>query len=212
MWHTNEQLVVGGKNNLVSRMTSANNNGTHVRLHSTGGIVIWTNELEQQDMHSFLQNQIILVRGRKSVGLSKYGSNGEKIDFDPASEGFHGYSFPKGHIEANESEIDATYREIWEEAGLTSENLELVNKIGFLVKSDRVNREVHLYLFGFKKNADHVTQPPLTPILTDEIMEARWCRMQDIVDGRVKVKKELLSFFRDNLEQIQKEWNKFVST
>jgi len=189
-------------------MTSPN---SHVRLHSTGGIVIWTDSFEQQDMHRFLQNHTILVRGRKSVGLSKHGSNEGSVRsvFDPESETFRGYSFPKGHIEANESEIDATYREIWEEAGLTKENLDLVNKVGFLVKSDRANREVHLYLFSYKKNHDN-TLPELTPILTEEILEARWTSMQEIVDGRVKVKQELLTFFRENLEQIAMEYNKFL--
>jgi 8-oxo-dGTP pyrophosphatase MutT (NUDIX family) len=171
----------------------------HVRLHSTGGIVIWVREHEKQDREQFLQNPVILVRGRKSMGLDKHDFTKNATNTE-----FRGYSFPKGHIEANESEIDATYREIWEEAGLVKDQLELVSKIGYLVKSDRSNRQVHLYLFRL---VNHDELPVLKPILTDEILEARWSSIQDIIEGKVKVKSELLSFFKNNLDQIHQEWN-----
>ncbi|KAL0486916.1 RNA pyrophosphohydrolase [Acrasis kona] len=158
-------------------------------------------------MEQFLDHKIVLVKGRRSMGLPKHGAISES-DIDETK--FRGYSFPKGHIEEGESEIEATYREVWEECGILKENLELANKVGHLVKLDK-GREVHLYLFGYKKSEKDVNPPDLVPILVEEIMEAKWVTIKSVVDGDIKVKEEILKFFRQNLSAIFEEYNKYLT-
>lgn len=51
-----------------------------------------------------------------------YDNNGNILVQDRRDPGFPGICFPGGHVEPEESFVEAAIREVWEETGLTIEN------------------------------------------------------------------------------------------
>jgi len=215
-------------------------------IHSSGGIVIWFpsspsnhqankttatthHHRYQHTREHFLKNQMILVRGyngQKNGNQNNHNNNPPAAALKP----FKGYSFPKGHLEYHtcgtrlETELEATYREIYEESGVERDQLELVAKMGTIVKPEQQNRQVHLFLFRMKSilkqqqcntttNSDENDEnsgssvcvdespPPLVPFLKDEIMEARWAEIGHALDGSVKLKSEMHDFLHENVDR-----------
>jgi len=59
----------------------------------------------------------------KSCGAVVFTRRDKEILFVIVEEQAGSYSFPKGHMEANEAELETARREIWEETGLRPEFL-----------------------------------------------------------------------------------------
>jgi ADP-ribose pyrophosphatase YjhB (NUDIX family) len=184
------------------------------RIHSTGGIIIHYKPSckNPQSNQEFLNNDIALVKGCYSVGLPKPLIRSPDQPWPPVYDKskFRGYSFPKGHIEENDtSEIEAAYREIWEESGIPRDKLRLISKIGAIRKDEQSGREIRLYLFSTVCLDD---TPLLDPVAKDEILEARWASIGDLLNGNVLLKSEFLEFLKNNMDQIRNEFNNWLST
>jgi ADP-ribose pyrophosphatase YjhB (NUDIX family) len=170
------------------------------RLHSTGGLVLRTMNSGSntciKTLEDFVQNvEMIVVR-------STYFKKPECMA-DRLRRGTPVYGLPKGHIEHLENEMDATYREIYEEAGVCKEQLVLLGKLGSIRKPDKRNREIHLYLFCMK-DAEQWGQSHkcsiLEPVLKEEVAEARWVPIDQVLKETIRLKQEFLLFLRDNLQ------------
>lgn len=88
------------------------------------------------------------------------------------------YSFPKGKIERGESIIDAAWRELQEETGLTSENIELVgngNEFKFIDEySSRGNLSIRYFIGKLIKNVEKFTFDP------QELQDVQFFKIEDI--------------------------------
>lgn len=89
------------------------------------------------------------------------------------------WSFPKGHVEEGEDLLEATIREIYEEAGI--EQLNLLHKLGEIKRKKEKHslnqimiehKTIHLYLF-------ETTEMSLDPV-DPAIMEAKWIHKNEV--------------------------------
>ena len=82
------------------------------------------------------------------------------------------WSFPKGHVEAGETEVETALREVREETGL---NIELHGgfrkKISYYPKPDVIKEVV--YFLGYARDSNTVRQ-------IEEISEIRWASLKGI--------------------------------
>lgn len=90
------------------------------------------------------------------------------------------WSLPKGHLEENESELEAAIREIYEETGL--KNMKLIQKIGQYTRfkigknmSEDKSEEKTIILFLFKSQEEF-----LSPIDPDN-PSAKWLSYEDAI-------------------------------
>jgi 8-oxo-dGTP pyrophosphatase MutT (NUDIX family) len=74
--------------------------------------------------------------------------------------------FPKGHIETNESAMDAAVREVMEEAGIEAVVLDLVGASEFISDGDTVHVEYYLLRY-------------VREIGSDEQRERCWCTYEE---------------------------------
>jgi len=207
----------------------------HVRLHSTGGIVIRPNNnhihphckkhqyrsiANTTSVNDFVNShEIIIVR---STYLNKPELLAQRQQ-EERQKMLMTFGLPKGHIESEETELGATYREIYEETGVQKDHLMLIGKIGTIHKPDKNNRKVHLYLFQHNarhfdsKNEEeeeeerianlcghcldevHAKDVLLEPVLKEEVAEARWAPLKHIISGEVQLKPEMFNFLREHL-------------
>ena len=199
-----------------------------IRHHSTGGIIVWnaSHSLANSSHHvtqtrdQFLNNKIVIVKSAKE--------NTKKKNKQPSLL-VKEYGLPKGHIEKNETLLDATYREIYEESGIRREQIQLLDKLGVIVKPEKSDREVHFYLFCMKQelysssssdsestdvqdqDLSREQEPPvLVPHASHEIEEARWCSIRDLLDGKYVFKEEAKTFLAKHLDQCHSMYNDFL--
>lgn len=90
------------------------------------------------------------------------------------------WSLPKGHVESDETHLEAAIREIEEETGINKDHLEFVTTLGTYERT-RVKRDPSdpdemrtITLFLFKTN--HDTLAPIDP----ENPEARWVAIDEV--------------------------------
>ena len=111
------------------------------------------------------------------------------------------WTFPKGHIDEDESILDAAKREVYEESGINQ--LELVEDLGsyqrYQMGRDRLDdmselKTIHFFLFKTNQS----TIGPIDP----ENPEARWVKLDDIAN-RLSHKKDR-EFFLSVLDKIGK--------
>lgn len=151
-----------------------------VRNDSAGAIIVLKGDATQEDFLS--KCKICVIRSSKS----KHG----------------GHSLPKGHIETNESELDAVFREIYEESGIRKDQCECVEKLGKIDISEI--RSVHLYLFVIKHSC-YSDKNICELVPTDNaIIEAKWVTLQDLLDKKFQMKPCLYSFLCEHIDKIKK--------
>jgi len=135
----------------------------------------------------------------RSAGAVVYYQNGELIEFLLLKYGAGHWDFPKGHIEKNENELEAVFREVREETGI--ERLEIVDgfrktiQYMFMKDGRPVRKEVVFYLG--RSPTKHV-------IISQEHLDFVWLpEEQAYVRLTFKTAKETLReaalFLRNNL-------------
>jgi 8-oxo-dGTP pyrophosphatase MutT (NUDIX family) len=95
------------------------------------------------------------------------------------SKNSQSWLFPKGHIEAGETDEEAALRELAEETGLT--NLEYIDDLGEFTRPSTTSssetfaeKTIHMFLFMAPMHAE------LAPTL--EIEEARWVPFREVAE------------------------------
>lgn len=108
---------------------------------------------------------------RKSCGVIPYRVNGERNEYLLLFQrGSRTWSFPKGHMEAGEDELDTAFRELREETGLTARLDPDFREVITYPMSSYSYKDVVLYL---GEVAGEVTQAP------GEIIRHRWVSAQE---------------------------------
>lgn len=108
---------------------------------------------------------------RKSCGVIPYRVNGEKFEYLLLYQrGSRTWSFPKGHMEAGEEELDTALRELREECGLTARLDPDFREVITYPMSGCSYKDVVLYL---GEAAGETTQAP------GEIIRHRWVSAQE---------------------------------
>ncbi len=69
---------------------------------------------------------------------------------------YKNYSFPKGKRNRNEPTIDAAWRELQEETGLTKNNVELINDFTINEHNDKGNLSITYFVGKLIKNVDEL--------------------------------------------------------
>lgn len=114
-----------------------------------------------------LQERINLMVNEKSCGAivyRKYHGNTEILLIRHVNSGH--WSFPKGHVEGNETEIETAHREVLEETGIdVIIDPTFRETVTFSPKKDTVKLVV--YFIAKAKNTDYIPQE-------EEIADIRW--------------------------------------
>lgn len=120
--------------------------------------------------------EVILVRGNKRPDIIAY-------------------SFPKGHVENKETDIETIHREVYEECGLNSDQYTIHYKIGELDFQEKQDRKIILYYATLnEKNFKDSNIIKLEP--TDKnIIEAFWASIDDIFNGKYVIKGRMDELF-----------------
>lgn len=105
------------------------------------------------------------------------------------------WSFPKGHVESGENELQTALREIKEETGLEVSLMEGFRQSVEYFPKPHVKKQV-VYFLGTPDGDDTVRRQE------EEISEYRWCLLED-VEGMVTFKndKKLVNEAKRYLEQ-----------
>lgn len=103
----------------------------------------------------------------KSCGALVYYKNGSKLQMLILKHKLGGqWSFPKGHIEGDETEVETALREVSEETGLKITLLDGFRETVSYYPKPGVNKDV-VYFLGY-------TDDPHTVMKEDEIGDIRW--------------------------------------
>lgn len=139
--------------------------------HSVGAIIVERSELEWKKWKT------ILVRGVKNEEKVKLGGERE-------------WSFPKGHIEGNETELETCKREILEETGLLPSQYVIIRKISSIQDLTKENRWITLYYAEMKQ-----MNIELDPMDKNQTIESIWTTMESIINGQFKMKVQMIDLF-----------------
>lgn len=113
----------------------------------------------------------------------------------------HIFVIPKGHIEDEETAKDTAIREISEETGLASEDLEVIkfmSKINYsfiaTYKDDKplINKDVYLFLVKY-----HGTRDP-EPRKEERFLGFRWFTVDELKD--LDLKPDIYGFVKKNIQ------------
>ena len=103
----------------------------------------------------------------KSCGALVYRKKGDRLQILILKHKLGGqWSFPKGHVENDETEIETALREVNEETGLKIQILDHFRESVSYYPKPGVNKEV-VYFLGYAKDSR-------TTMKEDEIGEIRW--------------------------------------
>lgn len=87
---------------------------------------------------------------------------------------YDNYSFPKGKRHKGETSLDAAWRELTEETGLTSEHVQLVDNYTLDENSDRGNVATRYYVGTLVKENKNITFD------TGELKKVEWINIDDV--------------------------------
>lgn len=90
------------------------------------------------------------------------------------------WSFPKGHRDPGETDLETAYREFQEETGITSCVVQAEPRFqeayGFeRPDGQRIEKQVTYYIGRVPASAEAPTEPPATQVQLSEVLESRWC-------------------------------------
>ncbi len=112
------------------------------------------------------------MKKEKSCGALVVRDKGEKPELLLLKHKYGGHwSFPKGHVEAGETEVQTALREVKEETGLTIELLKGFRQSVEYYPKPNVKKQV-VYFLGYAQQWDAVPQE-------EEISEIRWVLLED---------------------------------
>lgn len=111
------------------------------------------------------------MKWEKSCGAVVYRNEGSSLLFLLVKMNVGHWSFPKGHVEKNESEIETALREIKEETHLDCEIMDGFREINTYSPSAGVMKEVVFFL------AKAMSKEALRQV--EEIEEIRWLNSED---------------------------------
>ena len=128
-----------------------------------------------------------------SAGAIVYTLIDEQINYLLTLD-FHGnWGFPKGHLEAGESEEEAALREIKEEAGVKVElDKDFRHPLEYVMPNGR--NKVSVYFLGFYEDQKPVPQP-------EEVAEIRLLPYEETL--------QLLTF--DNMKEVLVEAHRYLN-
>ena len=142
------------------------------------------------------------MKKEKSCGAIVFYLNGEKeqvLLIKHANSGH--WSFPKGHVEAGETEVETAMREIKEETGVSADiDTRFREVVTYSPKKDVLKDVVYF----FATTSDYHTQNQ-----EEEVSDIRWTDM-DRVLGSVSYKndkelvKKAIAFYRKHKEEFTK--------
>lgn len=84
------------------------------------------------------------------------------------------WSFPKGHLEAGETDRDAAIREVGEETGIIAKIIEPLGEIDFWFMADgrRIHKTVHHFLMRYDSGVISDEDP--------EVVEVQWVDFEEV--------------------------------
>ena len=128
-----------------------------------------------------IMKKLSLMESEYSAGGVVYRRWHNKVQIlfilDPYGE----WAFPKGHIEKEESNQEAAWREIEEETGLAKSGLRVVEYLGeleyqFTFTNRKIHKLVHFYLFEAAPEAQATPQPG------EKITAVKWVDIDKAVE------------------------------
>ena len=129
----------------------------------------------------------------KSCGAIVYKKENNNLKFLLVHQHNGHYSFPKGHVEEKETEIDTALREIKEETNLEVEiDSNFRHQITYLVESKNVMKDA-VYFVATPITFDLISQE-------GEIEESIWCSYDEVL--------EKLEF--DNIKEVFKNAYNYI--
>lgn len=121
-----------------------------------------------------------MLKHEKSCGALVYRKqeNGNGIQFllirhrsDGQSEGH--WSFPKGHVERGETEVQTALREVYEETGLTIQLLKGFRQCVEYYPKPNIHKQV-IYFLGQPADPEE-----MVVLQEEEVSEAKWLSMEE---------------------------------
>lgn len=110
----------------------------------------------------------------KSCGAIVYtNANGERLYLVEQMLSGH-WGVPKGHVEANESEIETALREIKEEVGLDVIVDHGFRSIDTYSPKEGIIKDV-VYFVAYSKSTD-------TTMQTEEVKDIKWVKLEEAID------------------------------
>ncbi len=106
------------------------------------------------------------------------------------------WGFPKGHVEANENEVQTATREVKEEVGLDVViDTNYRYEINYLVKDGKVNKTVVFYKASLIND--------IVKLQEEEILDYKWCIFDEVnsilgFDNLKEVFKKFIDDIKDN--------------
>lgn len=109
-------------------------------------------------------------------------------------------SFPKGKRNANESDLTAAWRELGEETGLTSVDVDLLEGVSFEELSDKGNPSIR-YFVGRLKPGSRCRPLVCDP---DELAQVEWIKIDTAMElaGLKMARKRILEQARDAYQRL----------
>jgi len=145
-----------------------------------------------------LSNQAMTNKEFSSGGVLIRKINND-IEVLLIKDGYGHWTWPKGHIEKNETSEEAAIREIGEEVGFKSIRLiEKIREINYFyrAKGTLIFKTVYLYLF--EHSGDEKVR-----VLTSEIQDAKWLSPAEALDTvEYKGAKEVLKKAIDRFKEV----------
>ena len=137
---------------------------------------------------------------RKNVGIVVYNQD-SKVLFAERSDIKGSWQFPQGGVDEGEDLLDAARRELFEETGIPSEDIELMALHGDWLtyefpkkkKSDQAVGQAQKWFLFCYKGADEDID--VTKVTSPEFSNWRWATVEEVLNEVVDFRKEVYEGF-----------------